>query len=63
MKFVGKIYSNTGVKLCEFTCKSRDVVHRDEIVIDNKISFEDSYIHEFDIVKIAQIFKTMCEMI
>ena len=63
MKFIGKIYSNNGVKLCEFTCKSRDVVNRDEIVIDNKISFENSNIQEFDILKIAQIFKAMCEMI
>lgn len=63
MKFIGKIYNNAGNKICEFTCKSRDVVYRDEIVPENKITFENYQLHEFDIVKIAQLFKAICEMI
>lgn len=63
MKFIGKIYDDRGNKICEFTAKSRDMVYKNEIVIDNRITFENYQIHEFDIVKIAQLFKAICEMI
>ena len=61
MKIVGKIYNDNGIKLCEFTALSKKLP--DELVFHNRISFEKNYLHEFDIVKIAQIYKVICEVI
>ena len=66
MKIEGIIYNDHGDKVCDFTSVSKDAwanCRREVLVPKNKIKFTDCSLHEFDVAKIAQIYKTLCEMI
>lgn len=60
------IYNDRGKKICEFTSVTKDAwanCRKDLLVPQNKIKFEEYSLQEFDIMKIAQLYKTICEMI
>lgn len=62
MKIEGVIYTDDGNKICNFTSSTRDN-WKGCVNLENNIKFENDYLQELEIIKIAQLYKSICEMI
>lgn len=60
------VYDDKNNKICEFNARTKQIVPPFEVpplVPENTVMFECYHIQELDIMKIIQLYKTICEMI